>query len=316
MKFMLITGKKRIRKCGKYIKHLSESKKAYIGLPITEDVSSRLKEIGFKELSLGESLVPSPKLGPISRFNANGKEVAQRHLPKETVYRQQHWEWEDWNGKSYSRTVDIPYQRYPRKLIPAPWLALTIIQSKDKKFVIAGDVIVKGETTEENITHQINLMLELFKSAEILQENLESYQIPKIERLNWELLPAGNMPWEKFKQKLTPILDKKSKGKKMIIAERLEKVSSHNPDFHAIGTNGYHGYIVFGFTDINLYIFETAEYGNATYVFEGDWKTVSSRTKSEIIQGNLHKHRFVHLEGWNEKIDNLFSSNDENKMIS
>jgi hypothetical protein len=181
---MLITGKKRIRKSEKFLAHLAEGSTAYIGLPITEDISSRLKECGFENVTAGETLIPSPKIGCISRFNANGKEIAQRNLPMETVYRQQYWEWEDWHGTHYSRTVDIPYKRYPRKLIPAPWVALKIVQSNDKLFVIAGEAIVKGTTAEEDITHRINLMLEIFKSAEILQENLQSYEIPKVKRLD------------------------------------------------------------------------------------------------------------------------------------
>lgn len=313
---MLITGKKRIRKCSKYLAHLDEGKTAYIGLSITDEVSSRLEEIGFNNLNSGETLVPSPKLGNISKFNADGKDIPQRHLPMETAYRQQYFEWEDWNGTSYSRIVEIAYKRYPRKWIPSPWIPLTIIQSNDKKFVIAGETIIKGQTPEEDITHRINLMLEIFKSAEILQENLERYEIPKVRKLDWDILPSGNMPWEQFKPMLSPLLERASKGKKLIIAERLESISKYKPDFHAIGTNGYRGYIIFGFSELNLYIFETAEYGNATYVFEGEWENLSGMTKAEIIAGNFHKHRFVHLEGWKRKISNLFPSNDNNEKVS
>lgn len=311
---MLISNKTRIRNCGKYLSHIEEGTTSYIGLPITEDIASKLQEIGFNELNTGETLVPSPKLGPIARFNANGKEIPQRDLPMETAYRQQYWEWEDWGGNHHSRTVDIPFKRYPRKLIDPPCIELTIIQSKEKKFVIAGQSFIKGQTPEEDILHQINLMLGIFRSAEILSENLEQYEIPRIRRLNWELLPSGNMPWEQFKQHLEPVLFKKSKGKKMIIAERLETVSAYKPDFHAIGTNGYHGYIVFGFSQMNLYIFETAEYGNATYVFEGNWEEVSRMTKSEILTGNRCKHRFIHRDGWKKQIESLFPKGKQ--MIS
>ncbi|TDL30701.1 hypothetical protein E2R51_17095 [Jeotgalibacillus sp. S-D1] len=310
---MLIT-KKRIKNCSKYIAHIEEGKTALIGLPVTDDISARLKEIGFNTMNAGESLVPSPKLGTVSKFNAIGKDLPQKHLPMETVYRQQNWEWEDWNGTTYSRTVDIPYKRYPRIWTPAPWVSLTIIQSGEKKFITAGDSFTKSLTPEEDITHRINLMLQLFKRVEILQENLERYEVPRIERLGWDVLPTGSMPWEQFKPKLTPLLEKSSKGKKKIIADRLESVSKHQPDFHAIGTNGYRGYVIFGFTKLNLYIFETAEYGNATYVFEGDWKTLSGMTKAEIIAGNLHKHRFVHQEGWTKQIDTLFPNNPNQRI--
>jgi len=312
---MLIIGKKRIRKSGKYLAHLAEGDLAFVGLPITEDISSKLKEIGFETVTLGETLVPSPEMGNISKFNANGREVPQRDLPMEIAYRQQYREWKDWHGTSYSGFSSIPYKRYPRKLTPPPGIELTIIQKDNKQFVIAGEAIVNGQTPDEDITHRINLMLEIFKSVEILQENLERYEIPRIRRLAWDVLPVGKMPWDQFQPKLIPLLEKASKGKKLIIAERLETVSMYKPDFHAIGKNGYRGYIIFGFTGLNLYIFETAEYGNATYVFEGDWEFLSQMTKAEIISGNLQKHRFVHLDGWADQVKSLFPSNYK-KLIS
>lgn len=293
---------------------INEGATTYIGLPITEDVSSKLKEIGFHELNPGESLVPSPKLGPISRFNANGRDIPQKDQPKETAYRQQYWEWEDWHGTSHSRTVDIPYKRYPRKWTPSPWVELVIVQSEGEKFVIAGASVIKGETNEVDIVHQINLMLEIFKRVEILQENLERYEIPKVISLSWDILPKGNMPWEKFKTHLNPLLEKMSKSKKIILVDRVETVSKYKPDFHAIGANGYRGYIIFGFSKLNLYIFESAEYGNATYVFEGNWEQLSQMTKAEIISANLHKHRFVHLGGWQKQIARLFPKKQDKKI--
>lgn len=303
---MLIRGKKRIRNCGKYLTHIADGDTVYIGLQITDEITSRLQEIGFETLNVGEEILPSPTLGPINRFNANGKEVPQKHLPMETAYRQQYWEWEDWNGDHHSRIVDIPYKRYPRKWIPSPEVKLSIVQAKGRKFVIAGEAIIKGVTSDENITHQINIMLEIFRQTEIFLENMRSYEIPKVIPLNWEVLPSGNMPWTQFKKHLTPILAKASTGKKVIITDRLETISKYKPDFHAIGKNGYRGYIIFGFTKLNLYIFESAEYGNATYVFEGDWEKISKMTKAEIINANLYTERFVHLEGWKKQIGELF----------
>lgn len=311
---MLITGKKRIRKIGKYLAYLEEGNIAYIGLSLTEEVVSRLKEIGFESGIVGETLIPSPKLGNISKFNANGREVPQRDLPKETLYRQHLHSWTDWHGTDYSRIVDIPYKRFPRKLIPGPWVSLTIIKHNDKQFVVAGDAIIKGKTPDKDIIHRINLMLEIFKCAAILQENLEQYEVPKVKKLDWDILPSGKMPWEQFQKSLMPLLERASNNKKVIITERLETVSQYNPDFHAIGKNGYRGYIIFGFIELNLYVFETAEYGNATYVFEGNWKEISQMTKTDIVAGNLHKHRFIHKEGWKKQVKSLFPSNDDKKI--
>ncbi|MBT2655349.1 hypothetical protein J7E81_08875 [Bacillus sp. ISL-18] len=106
-------------------------------------------------------------------------------------------------------------------------------------------------------------------------------------------------------------MEKLTKNKKTIVSDRLETISQYQPDFHAIGTNGYRGYVIFGFTNQNLYIFE---YGNATYVFEGDWKQLSQMTKAEILTANLQKHRFVHLEGWKQQIEGLFPHESDKKI--
>lgn len=309
---MKITEKKRIRKTQNYLSHVPEGAKFYIGLTVTNEIAEHLNQIGFENLNPGVSLVPSPRLGPVSKFNANGKFIPLRDKPKEVAYRQRHWEWTDWSGKSHSRTVDIPYKRYPRKEIFPPWVELQLLKKDERLILIAGSPIIKGETEESVIVHRINLLLEIFKQAEIFQEDFKSFEIPKPIRLDWDILPPGEMPWKQFKSHLTPVLENMSKGKKTIITNRIEIVSRYQPDFHVIGKNGYRGYIIFGFTKQNLYIFENAEYGNATYVFEGsDWNNLSQLTKKEIISGNLHKHRFIHLAGWEEQIDSLFSSDNQ-----
>lgn len=304
---MKITEKKRIRKANNYLVHLAAGAKAYIGLTVTEEIAERLKQIGFETLNPGESMVPSPKLGPVSKFNAIGRFIPQRDQPKEMAYRQRYWEWTDWGGNTHSRTIVYSYPRFPQKEILPPGVELYLLQKDERLLLIAGPQIIKDETEEADITHRINLLLEIFKQAEVFQEDFKSFEIPKPIRLDYDILPPGKMPWEQFQRHLTPVLESMSRGKKIIIADRIETVSQYQPDFHVIGKNGYRGYIIFGFTQHNLFIFENAEYGNATYVFEGsDWDQLSQLTKAEIISGNRHKHRFVHLDGWKEQIASLF----------
>lgn len=303
---MKIENKNRIRNSKKYTSHILDGENAYIGLSITNEIETRLKEIGFKNLTPNESLVPAPNFGPFSKFNANGKDLPQKDKPKENLYRQHYFTWQDFQGNSHSRIVDIPYQRYERKWDPAPCIELTIVNSGENKFVIAGNMITMGQTEEISILHRINLLLGIFKQAEIFQENLNHHDIPKIIKLSWNILPQGNMPWESFKVQLEPLFKQKSNGKTIILTERLETIYQYTPDFQAIGTNGYQGYIIFGFTNKNLYIFENAEYGNATYIFEASWEQLSKMTKAEILSSNLQKHRFIHVNGWKQQIQNLF----------
>lgn len=296
--------------CTNYLAHVAEGEVFYIGLPSTNDMDARLQEIGFKDLVPGEAICPDIRFGPVARFNAQGKELPQKHLKKETAYRQHYWEWKDWNDNSYSRVVDIPYQRYPRLLVAPPSIELVIVEKDGQKYVLAGGPNIKGKTSEETIIHKINLMLEIFGRVEILQENLNQFRVPEIKRLNWDVLPPGKMPWKQFKRQLDSVTQKLSQSKQAIINERFEVISKYEPDFHAFGTNGYRGYVIFGFTELGLYVFESMMYGNATYVFEGDWETLSQMTKAEILTGNLHKHRFIHREGWTRHIEDLLNNQE------
>jgi hypothetical protein len=46
-------------------------------------------------------------------------------------------------------------------------------------------------------------------------------------------------------------------------------------------------------------------YGQATYVFDRDWKEVSKLTKKQIIDGGLAKARLIHNKSWKNEIDKL-----------
>ena len=79
----------------------------------------------------------------------------------------------------------------------------------------------------------------------------------------------------------------------------------YEPDFLAIGENSFNGYVVYGYTNRNLYVFESNQLGNATYVFEGEWENASQLTKRDIIKGNLCYKRIVHAKAWAETVKQL-----------
>jgi hypothetical protein len=183
-----------------------------------------------------------------------------------------------------------------------------LIERGSDKFVIAGDPVVKGSSDDEEAMHKVNLMLECFKRVELMQDSMKTFQVPqRIIALNWKVLPQGSMPWERFQEHLRPVLQNVSERGHKVIYDRFGTIANYYPDSWAYGTNGYKGYVILGFTLLNLYICESALYGNATYVFEGEWEHISKLTKAEIIHANLHKHRFVHQEGWKKQIAGLLS---------
>jgi hypothetical protein len=303
----MITGVKRIRSWKKYSGHVPSGERVYIGLEIVEEVLPYLKKVGFEpELQIGRAILPSPKLGKVALFNSEGRYESQKDLPMETSYREGYWERTDWQGNTHGGWYDIPYKHYPRKHISPPSEYLVILERGGKKFVVAGDGFVQGEEDETRIIHKVNLLLEVFGRAEILRKDLTSFIVPKLIKVHWELLPPGEMPWPKLQQHLQPLVKNLSERKVPLVLNRFKVLSSHNPDFIVQGVHGYHGYLVFGFSQLNLYVLESPFYGNATYVFEEDWEKLSQLTKAEILSGNLHKHRVVHLTNWEDELGKVF----------
>ena len=82
--------------------------------------------------------------------------------------------------------------------------------------------------------------------------------------------------------------------------------AEYEPNFIAIGENSFNGYVVYGYTKKDLYVFESNQPGNATYVFRGEWENASMLTKRDIIQGELCYKRFIHSKDWGNNVKTLF----------
>lgn len=306
---MIITGKRK-RKLYKKFLPLVEGTKVIVGLAINTEIKNILIKIGFTEsLSEGETLLPPSYIGPICRFNSEGKFIIHKDQPMETAYRQVEWTWEQWAGyhntETKTRIVDVPYKRYPRTLVPPPSVELSIVQNKDEnKYVVVPEQKLNFENPDF-LMHTINIFLEIFGYCEILSESLEGYAIKNLRRLNWKILPPGKWPWNKIEQEISPIVQKITQQNRIVTNYRLKLVTSFLPDFVAIGQAGFYGYLIFGFPGKNLYILESVFSGNATYVFEEKWEDLSKLTKAEILQGKLQKNRIIHREKWERHINNL-----------
>ncbi|HLL71293.1 MAG TPA: hypothetical protein VK363_07670 [Pyrinomonadaceae bacterium] len=298
---------RRIRNIERHLHDFKINDEVYIGLVNLAAHKARLGEVGFTgSLTIGETVLPTI-FGPITRFNAEGKDKVRRDLPKETTYRQQEWHWTEWDGTENSRIVDVPYQRYPRERIPPPSKQLQVVNNAKGNKVVASDLFKYSPSRADEITHTINLFLEIFGECDVLREDLVPVVPIAIKRLNWKILPQGKYPWEKLYKHVQPILDRAKKGKVPIIQARLSAIAKENPEFVAIGESGFNGYMVFGFPNKKLYVLESAYYGNATYVFDKNWEQLSKMTKAEILDGGLQKDRIIHREGWTEAIDKLLS---------
>lgn len=291
--------KKRIRSLKKNLpQYLSDS---FFIPSITLDINSsrnKFLQLGFSNnLNIGETLLPA-SIGPITRFNSLGRETPDKTKPKEIKYREIEWCWEQWAG--YNRTKKVcdnrlvPYERWPRILYIPPSIQLTISKNENGIVTVVAPRTKYHKEYEKDAVHKINLFLEIFNMCEILDEN----QLPIIKTtksLNWTILPLGKKPWLEQKNLLKPLLDLVTDNRsRPVVQSRLEDINSLNPEFTAIGNQGFSGYVIFGFPEKNIYILESAFYGNAIYVFNNKWEDLSKKTKAEIIQNNLQIDRITH----------------------
>lgn len=91
----MLIQKKRIRNIDNYIPNF-DGRDIYIAHSLPD--AGKTDSIGFSsQRALGEEVLPKI-LGPITRFNANGKSVPDKTAPKETAYRQISWTRKQWIG--------------------------------------------------------------------------------------------------------------------------------------------------------------------------------------------------------------------------
>lgn len=305
----MIVKKRRIRKIKNNFPLLKEGQKFYFGINLFDRFAEKIKEAGFINFDPGSSVLPKGIFGPISFFNAEGKEVKRTDLPMETAYRQVEWHWKQWRGRGETEDMsdirDVPYQRYQRDFISPPSIEITIFSKTDGSKIIVSPLLTYSTTVEKELTHIANLFLEIFGECQVFSDNLEEIIKVPISNLNWRILPQGEMPWKKLKGEISGLLNKLGSGKRIVVENRVEIINGHGAKFCAVGEAGFSGYVVLGFPDKGLYLMESMFYGNATYVFGEEWRELSKKTKAEILNNSLQKERIIHRKGWEEQINEL-----------
>jgi len=301
---MIIT-KKRVQNIDKYLKDFNNGEKLYVILNEVDVHKKKLILMGFSSsLPIGEKVLPSI-FGKVSRYNANGKYEMLRDLPKEIFYVEQSRNIKDWHGNYHSVSTSMKYKRFKTELIDAPSQELIILEDEDNERIISSEILILSEENKELIKHIVNLFLELFKECNIVDDEFLSRQKTPIKRVSWNILPKGITPWSNLKESLTELLDKTDVENKEDTLRRFEYINSFSPDFVATGNGGFNDYVVFGFKERNLYVLENSLAGNATYIFNNNWETLSQLSKAEILAENLQEHRLIHKRNWKHNIKKI-----------
>jgi len=203
---------------------------------------------------------------------------------------------------------DVEYKRYPRTFVPPPSIELKIGKTAAGQLAVGSPAVILTDETRAQVKHIINLILELFNYCEVFDESLDEMAAAPLRRLNWRLLPPGEYPWPRLREQIQELLERTGKRKQEVLQYRLEAINGYGPEFRAIGEGGFRGYIVFGFPDKAVYLFESMYTGNATYAFSHDWATLSKLTKAEILNEHLQTDRLIHITGWAEKVHSILTA--------
>jgi len=303
--FMRFTGRsKRILESNFFEQYQNQF--IFIGIPITPSEISRLKSIGFENIEHGATILPSAH-GKITRINAHGYYIIQKNLPKETVYHTIPWDHEEWRGRDRERVtsyIDRSYQKYPREFVPPPSKEIFIFKTKDRELAISEKLHVTS-TSSKDILHYINIFLEIFGYCNIYNENLEIASVT-IKKVNWKIFPRGHLDQRFFENNIETLIAPLSDAKQKMIKYRYNFLNAKSPNFIAVGKGGFKGYLVFAFQEKGIFILESLYHGNATYIFDENWESLSKLTKGEILSNSLQRDRIIHLKNWVYRINQLF----------
>lgn len=301
-------SKKRINKLS-CLNWIEQGQKIVIALYDAFRFKEKLLELGFTaEFRDGEKILPAV-LNPATRRNAEKFYVADKSLPKEKYYQTLWWTRQEWAGRGETREVtdyvDIPKERYPQIEYQPYSVELALKHDEENKIFVITPPIEFCDQNKKKLINTINIFLTVFGECEVLAENYEQLIPTKVIRLNWEILPQGEYPWEKIKDDLEKISKPESKTARKMLLDRCEYIHSFRPDFLAYGKSGFRGYVVFGFRKQKIYVLESVYRNNATYVFGEDWEILSQLSKAEILAGGLQEARLIHNDNWKHDIDEL-----------
>lgn len=294
----MIIKKKRIRNVSRYLWEFNPGDIFYVATPLTEaELSALRNKYGLQDDFQGR--IPIPR-GTYSARNANGRWNILKDRPKEPRVFEHSYHVIDWNGDHHYGICHQTRMCYQRKLIPPQELSFSI---EDK--VLYSPKLVNTISDYERIQLAINLMLEMVGHCEIWSSEKVPVTPPEtVKVLPWEILRAGTRDKCELNTYIEKTVERKSTLQAAAIRNRHEYLQAQQPDFFAIGTQNFFGYVVYGFSNLRLYVFECNQPNNATYLFTGDWQSASKLTKTEILAGHVQDARIFHTERWHENIRN------------
>lgn len=288
-------SKQSIRDPKPYLVEVAPNDDFYVVVPNATIKNSILERYGLS--TDGKVRVPIGRCRA-TLFNADGKFLVNRELPKIEKVFEHEYHVVDWHGNDHYGTCFQRRMCYQKDYIFPPNIGFFFEGNS-----LFSEKLNNAENNYENIKSAINVALEMFGACEIWSKD-KTPILPNIPEISvpWEILRKGTRDSEVWEKYLTNTVKGKSKSQQTIIRNRHEFIHSLNPDYRVLGSQNFYGYIVYAFNNEQLFVFECNNVNNATYFFVGGWKEVSQLSKTQILTGNFHHARVFHTENWCEKV--------------
>lgn len=250
--------------------------------------------------------MPAEDLGRWSRWNAVGREVVRRDLPKET---KTVGGWETPNFGDPARGTHTHYttrEVWPRELKYGEQLQATVQLNFEASRWVAQCVVervfdVNGSQTQDDYLYAASLSRHWFGSADVIAVDGENSPVFPTQLLEWEVLPPGTS--DQVRASVAALVNPRTSRdaiESMVV--RIQEIEKLAPEERLVGTSGLEHYLGFKFGD-DFVVFENARYGNAIYIFHEDWDLLSRLSRTELLSAHKDKiERIVHTGPWESKL--------------
>ncbi len=292
--------RRRIRNPERYLTLFLPGDDFYIAAPISPEMKSIIEAYDINQN--GAAFIPKP-IRSATMYNANGRWVVDKTLPKEPRLIEHDYHIIDWHGNDHYGTCWQTRMCYQRTLLPPPEIAFRV-----QNGVLFSPLLRYHELELERIKTTVNIVLEMFGFCELWTVKKAPASPPvHQETVPWEILREGTRDKAEWEHYLSETTKNRSDEQKAIIKRRHEHFWDHKPDLCVLGRENFWGYVVYGFEKTGLYFFECNQPNNATYVFSGDWESASKLTKTEVLASDLQEARIFHTDAWYSRTHSLMS---------
>jgi hypothetical protein len=267
----------------------------------------------------GKLFVPEPSPPPAtsgrySNANLFGMVKVRKDLPKTT---KEFGFWApSWGSGSY-HYVSNEREVYQREFFSPKEVALSIELIEERagayilKFAVDQVLDRTAPNFELELLYNLNLLQENVGSADVFKSSTSADEFAATVQVNWRILPPGTVD-----EVMSAILQGKGKvtaEQQTVMKDRIEVLSKLKPEAYIAGADGFLRYFGAKFGD-DFVVFENVRYGNAIYVMYEDWKTLSQKSRIDLLAGDPDAFdRIVHKEGWNRQLQEMVRSYRQKK---